>query len=206
MATTSTGAAETSDSNNNNNNSDTNNNNDNNNNDSTFECNICLESAAQPVITMCGHLYCWPCIYRWMDLHSNNPQCPVCKGAVAKDKLIPLYGRGKIDTDDPRSRIPEGIPNRPPGHHAEAPSHQPSPPFGFWPGPAPMATAQFGNISFAAGTGFFPSLFGLQFQAYPPNPQMRNNGTPNPEQDQQAVLSRLLFLLAVLVAFFLLFF
>jgi hypothetical protein len=24
---------------------------------STFECNICLETAEQPVITMCGHLF-----------------------------------------------------------------------------------------------------------------------------------------------------
>ena len=28
-----------------------------------FECNICLEIASDPVITLCGHLYCWPCIY-----------------------------------------------------------------------------------------------------------------------------------------------
>jgi hypothetical protein len=35
--------------------------------------------------------------------------------------------------------------------------------YGFFPGGTPMATAQFGNLSFAAGTGFFPSLFGLQF-------------------------------------------
>jgi hypothetical protein len=29
-----------------------------------FECNICLELASQPVVTLCGHLYCWPCLYR----------------------------------------------------------------------------------------------------------------------------------------------
>ena len=31
---------------------------------SPFECNICLELARDPVVTYCGHLYCWPCIYR----------------------------------------------------------------------------------------------------------------------------------------------
>jgi hypothetical protein len=29
-----------------------------------YECNICLELAKEPVVTLCGHLYCWPCLYR----------------------------------------------------------------------------------------------------------------------------------------------
>ena len=31
---------------------------------SAFECNICLELAKEPIVTLCGHLYCWPCLYR----------------------------------------------------------------------------------------------------------------------------------------------
>ena len=31
---------------------------------SAFECNICYEIAQSPVVTLCGHLYCWPCLYR----------------------------------------------------------------------------------------------------------------------------------------------
>jgi hypothetical protein len=31
---------------------------------SAFECNICYDVAESPVVTMCGHLYCWPCLYR----------------------------------------------------------------------------------------------------------------------------------------------
>lgn len=31
--------------------------------DSPFECNICLDIASEPMLTTCGHLYCWPCIY-----------------------------------------------------------------------------------------------------------------------------------------------
>jgi hypothetical protein len=30
-----------------------------------FECNICYEIPQEPVVTFCGHLYCWPCLYRY---------------------------------------------------------------------------------------------------------------------------------------------
>ena len=29
----------------------------------SFECNICLETANTPIVTQCGHLYCWECIH-----------------------------------------------------------------------------------------------------------------------------------------------
>lgn len=32
---------------------------------SAYECNICYDVAREPVVTMCGHLYCWPCLYRY---------------------------------------------------------------------------------------------------------------------------------------------
>ena len=32
--------------------------------DSQFTCNICLEQPTDPVITLCGHLFCWSCLYR----------------------------------------------------------------------------------------------------------------------------------------------
>ena len=31
---------------------------------SAFECNICFDDPSQPVLSKCGHLYCWPCIYK----------------------------------------------------------------------------------------------------------------------------------------------
>jgi hypothetical protein len=34
-----------------------------------FECNVCLELAKDPVVTLCGHLYCWPCLYRRVEYY-----------------------------------------------------------------------------------------------------------------------------------------
>lgn len=30
--------------------------------DSMYVCNICLDIAKDAVVSMCGHLYCWPCL------------------------------------------------------------------------------------------------------------------------------------------------
>lgn len=31
---------------------------------SLFDCHICFDSPNDPVVTPCGHLYCWSCIYK----------------------------------------------------------------------------------------------------------------------------------------------
>lgn len=43
--------------------------------------------ASEPVVTLCGHLYCWPCLYRWLQVQSHCRTCPVCKAGVEKDKV-----------------------------------------------------------------------------------------------------------------------
>ncbi|PNX80764.1 E3 ubiquitin-protein ligase rma1h1-like protein [Trifolium pratense] len=69
--------------------------------DSCFDCNICLDFAHEPVVTLCGHLYCWSCIYKWLFVQSASlapdepPQCPVCKHGISHTKMVPLYGRGQ---------------------------------------------------------------------------------------------------------------
>ncbi|XP_042039205.1 E3 ubiquitin-protein ligase RMA1H1-like [Salvia splendens] len=86
-----------------------------------FECNICLELVQDPVVTLCGHLYCWPCIYRWIKSQQaspenpdhQSPQCPVCKSKVSEKTLIPLYGRGQ-STDASKDEPSRLIPQRPP--------------------------------------------------------------------------------------------
>lgn len=59
-----------------------------------FDCNICLDLAKEPVLTCCGHLFCWQCLYRWLHLHSDARECPVCKGEVTVKSVTPIYGRG----------------------------------------------------------------------------------------------------------------
>eukprot|EP00803_Ostreobium_quekettii_P010293 evm.model.scf_1207.7 EVM.evm.TU.scf_1207.7 scf_1207:38573-45062(-) len=69
---------------------------------SAFDCNICLCTAENPVVTLCGHLYCWPCIYRWSRIPWGGHQCPVCKAALDRRQVIPIYARGKGPPPDGR--------------------------------------------------------------------------------------------------------
>ncbi|KAM0859404.1 hypothetical protein ACQ4PT_047225 [Festuca glaucescens] len=69
----------------------------------SFKCSICFELPQEPIVTLCGHLLCWPCLCKWLRIHSHSPKCPVCKAVVEEDKLVPLYGSVK-DRIDPRSK------------------------------------------------------------------------------------------------------
>ncbi|XP_022981299.1 E3 ubiquitin-protein ligase RMA3-like [Cucurbita maxima] len=87
-----------------------------------FDCNICLDSAADPVVTLCGHLFCWPCIYKWFHVQissnetENTHNCPVCKASITLSSLVPLYGRGmsNSDSESKKSHLGITIPRRPP--------------------------------------------------------------------------------------------
>ncbi|KAL9146400.1 hypothetical protein ABFS82_13G107400 [Erythranthe guttata] len=83
-----------------------------------FDCSICLDFARDPVVTLCGHLYCWPCIYKWFDSQRTSlssdelPQCPVCKAEISEKTMVPLYGRGQsLSQSENEGKI---IPPRPP--------------------------------------------------------------------------------------------
>ncbi|XP_043218950.1 E3 ubiquitin-protein ligase RNF185-like [Amphibalanus amphitrite] len=82
--------------------------------DGAYECNICLDQARDAVVSMCGHLFCWPCLHTWLETRRNNQVCPVCKAAISRDKVIPLYGRNSSNKD-PRNQLPP----RPPGQRTE---------------------------------------------------------------------------------------
>ncbi|OMP04648.1 Zinc finger, RING-type [Corchorus olitorius] len=87
-----------------------------------FDCNICFESAQDPVVTLCGHLYCWPCIYKWLNVQTSSldaderhQNCPVCKANISSSSLVPLYGRGTSSCSDSKNHHSDmDIPQRPP--------------------------------------------------------------------------------------------
>ncbi|MFS7966982.1 putative transcription factor C2H2 family [Helianthus anomalus] len=81
-----------------------------------FDCNICLDTVNDPVVTLCGHLYCWPC--------PKSVQCPVCKSDVSQKTLIPLYSRGQ--TAEPLSDKKDDItiPHRPVSPRCNVPAQQ----------------------------------------------------------------------------------
>ncbi|KAG8384517.1 hypothetical protein BUALT_Bualt04G0126100 [Buddleja alternifolia] len=138
-----------------------------------FECNICFDLAQDPVITLCGHLYCWPCLFRWLRGHSQSHECPVCKALIEEEKVIPLYGRGKTPTD-PRSKPVPGveIPNRPAGQRPEMVPPSDDNNFanlvmGLMGGFIPIASATFNNFGMSAGFGgMFSPFFSVQFNGF----------------------------------------
>lgn len=67
--------------------------------ESFYDCNICLDVARDPVLTCCGHLFCWPCFYQLSYVYSKAKECPVCKGEVTESGIIPIYGKGSVGGD-----------------------------------------------------------------------------------------------------------
>ncbi|XP_022896523.1 probable GPI-anchored adhesin-like protein PGA55 [Olea europaea var. sylvestris] len=86
---------------------------------SFYDCNICLEVAREPVLTCCGHLFCWVCFYQVSYIDSTSKECPVCKGEVSDSTVIPIYGNGD---SEPVAELESGlkIPPRPKAQRIES--------------------------------------------------------------------------------------
>ena len=39
---------------------------------------------------------------KWIETRPARPMCPVCKAAISKDKVIPIYGKDNPSQTDPR--------------------------------------------------------------------------------------------------------
>ncbi|KAI7861839.1 hypothetical protein BDF14DRAFT_1863411 [Spinellus fusiger] len=158
-----------------------------------YECNICFDTATYPVLTLCGHLFCWSCLAQWLNQQSRNPTCPVCKAGCDKDKIIPIYGRGK-EEKDPRND--PSIPTRPAGQRPPPLRDPNTPNSSFFAQPLRGRAFNAGNVTISAGVGLFP--FGIAFNA------SNNNSTPygyNGHTTRSGFMSRLfLMILTLLIA------
>ncbi|KAI8320681.1 RING/U-box, partial [Martensiomyces pterosporus] len=163
-----------------------------------FSCNICFDTATDPVLTICGHLFCWSCLVQWLE---RSATCPVCKAGCDKDKVIPVYGRGREEKDP---RLNANIPNRPAGQRPPPPPRQNNQFFGFDPFGVPGSfhgATRGGNFVFAGGFGFLPTLMGFSYTFA--SGQMGNgqqglagNGQP---AGQQAFASRVFMMVAAMI-------
>ncbi|XP_060079711.1 E3 ubiquitin-protein ligase RNF185-like [Ylistrum balloti] len=155
-----------------------------------YECNICLDTARDPVVSMCGHLFCWPCLHQWLETRPQRQMCPVCKAGIGKDKVIPVYGRGSSNQQDPREKLPP----RPAGQRSE-PENQGGgfPGFGFGDG----------GFHMSFGIGAFPfGIFASTFNFNDGRPGPAPPGSPQNREEQ--FLSKVFLWVAVLFLFYLL--
>lgn len=159
-----------------------------------FECNICLEIATDAVISYCGHLFCWPCLHRWIETRPASPVCPVCKAGIGKDKVIPVYGRDNTERKDPRDKLPP----RPQAQRPEPESNY-----------NPFQNFNFGNVfgmgnpqgvgnnngrfQFSFGVGAFP--FAFLSTTFGNNANQAPHDSP--QQQEERFLSRAFLWIAV---------
>ena len=61
-----------------------------------FNCNICYHAANDLVVTTCSHLFCWPCLYTWLNFDRQPCSCLVCRSHVTQDEnIIQVYQSGE---------------------------------------------------------------------------------------------------------------
>ncbi|XP_070497517.1 E3 ubiquitin-protein ligase RNF185-like [Chironomus tepperi] len=152
--------------------------------DSMYVCNICLDIAKESVITLCGHLYCWPCLNCWLETRPQRQLCPVCKAAISKEKLVPLYGRNNEKQQDPRSKK---TPPRPQAQRTEPDNSQNYQGF-----------QSFGDAGFhlSFGIGAFPFVFfGSSFNF---NDIRQRNGQNGSQFEEDQFLSKVFLWVAII--------
>ena len=76
---------------------------------SFYECKICISMSQEPVVTYCGHLFCWSCLYEWAETRgSDEVPCPTCCSSVKIKSTIPLY-----TSTQNHEKVLKAIPKRP---------------------------------------------------------------------------------------------
>ena len=149
-----------------------------------FECSICLETAKEPVITKCGHIFCWPCLYEWFESKGNQTTCPNCKNPIHKDDIIPIYTK-----DENKNNSKKGFDIPRPKAQRNSNNNNNNNNF-------------FSNSNFNFGFGFFPfSGFNINFNNFNNENEYNNNYNNNNSffdgmnENEKKYISNLLILL-----------
>lgn len=77
-----------------------------------YDCKICFTNLQEPVVTYCGHLYCWKCLYNWaLERDNSIIPCPCCNTEIDISLVTPIYTEVKDDetgcADVPRRPKPD---------------------------------------------------------------------------------------------------
>ncbi|KAJ3446309.1 hypothetical protein M0812_08846 [Anaeramoeba flamelloides] len=175
-------------------------------NESTLsKCGICFDISIDPVLTNCGHLFCWSCLSRWLEIGKRT--CPICKNPLRKKKhIVPIYNPTqnselKNHSYDKLKKLPRRSRR---SHNQNVQRNGIRLPNGDF---VPLNQTGF---NFSSGLG---SLFSNNFQhqlmhnrnqningSVNGNENENNGQTNRPEQNKQTVLMKILI---ILVLFFL---
>ena len=70
-------------------------------------CQICNNPLRSPVVTQCGHIFCFSCISNHLKHHDN---CPICNSKNTEDTLTPVYGH-TFDSSQDMGHFPKPLNN-----------------------------------------------------------------------------------------------
>ncbi|XP_035783510.1 peroxisome biogenesis factor 10-like [Anopheles albimanus] len=51
------------------------------------KCALCMDTLQDVSVAQCGHLFCWLCIFSWLD---QRQVCPICRDTIKKSRIVRL--------------------------------------------------------------------------------------------------------------------
>ncbi|ETN62049.1 peroxin 10 [Anopheles darlingi] len=51
------------------------------------KCALCMDKIQEVSVAQCGHLFCWQCIFSWLD---QRQVCPICRDTIKKSRIVRL--------------------------------------------------------------------------------------------------------------------
>jgi len=194
-----------------------------------FDCNICLDPVSDPVVTLCGHLYCWQCLYKWLEPgmipeererlgvanvvtvpNFRRRCCPVCKAECSVNKIIPIYIKNDQVVDHSTDSLRNSTNASSSAENATSELRNPIPSRPLPPPQQPSSqnlntSLLLQNNSVEMQYSLFSALFGVQ-QPFAISTSRNDNAASSPEDASSEYLSRLLLVLGSFVVLCLLVF